>query len=47
MKKSLFHEKWWLDAIAPGCWRQVECVQGGRTIGSLPFDEIVHGGLDI
>jgi hypothetical protein len=43
MRKSIFHETWWLDAIAPGRWRQVECVLGGRVAGSLPFVELAHG----
>ncbi|MDX2202727.1 MAG: GNAT family N-acetyltransferase [Hyphomicrobiaceae bacterium] len=47
MRKSIFHETWWLDAIAPGRWRQIDCVQGGRTTGSLPFVEIIEGGLKI
>lgn len=45
MRKSIFHEKWWLDAIAPGRWRQVECVLGGKFAGALPFVELSHGPL--
>jgi hypothetical protein len=47
MRKTIFHEKWWLDAIAPGNWREVVCIRGGQVVGSLPFEELSQGGLKI
>ena len=47
MRKTIFHEKWWLDAIAPGRWREVVCVRGGQIVGSLPFEELSLGRLNI
>jgi hypothetical protein len=47
MRKTIFHEKWWLDAIAPGRWREVVCIRGGQVVGSLPFEELSQGGLKI
>ncbi len=47
MRKTVFHEKWWLDAIAPGRWREVVCVRGGQVVGSLPFEELSLGRLKI
>jgi Acetyltransferase (GNAT) domain len=47
MSKTIFHEKWWLDAVAPGSWREVVCIRGGQVVGSLPFEELSHGGLKV
>jgi hypothetical protein len=47
MRKTIFHEKWWLDAIAPGNWREVVCIQDGQVVGSMPFEELSEGGLKI
>jgi Acetyltransferase (GNAT) domain len=47
MRKTIFHEKWWLDAVAPGSWREVVCIRGGQVVGSLPFEERSHGGLKV
>jgi hypothetical protein len=47
MRKTIFHEKWWLDAVAPGRWREVVCIRGGQVVGSLPFEELSHGGLKV
>src|SRR5262245_61924210 len=30
MRKSIFHEDWWLDALAPGRWREMTCYRGGQ-----------------
>src|SRR3954471_17952825 len=35
--RSIFHEPWWLDAVAPGGWQQVEIVENGRVCARLPF----------
>lgn len=47
MRKSIFHEDWWLDALAPGRWREVTCERGGRTAGSLRFVERNEGSARI
>jgi hypothetical protein len=47
MRKSIFHEDWWLDALAPGRWRELTCERGGRTAGSLRFVERTEGNAKI
>jgi Acetyltransferase (GNAT) domain len=47
MRKSIFHENWWLDALAPGRWREVTCERGGRIAGSLRFVERSDGNVRI
>ncbi len=47
MRKSIFHEDWWLDALAPGRWREVTCERGGRVAGSLRFVERNVGNAKI
>jgi hypothetical protein len=47
MRKSIFHEDWWLDALAPGRWREVKCHRGGRLAGSLRFVERCEGNVKI
>jgi len=47
MRKSIFHEDWWLDALAPGSWRDITCTRGGRVAGYLRFVERFEGGLKI
>jgi hypothetical protein len=47
MRKSIFHEDWWLDALAPGRWREVTCERSGRTAGSLRFVERSEGNARI
>jgi CelD/BcsL family acetyltransferase involved in cellulose biosynthesis len=37
----IFHQPWWLDAVAPGQWDAVTIERGGRTVGRLPF--VVRG----
>lgn len=37
MRKPVFLEDWWLDAVAEGNWRSVEVVRAGRVEGKLPF----------
>ena len=34
---SLFQESWWLDAVAPGAWREVRVEQGGNLMARWPF----------
>jgi hypothetical protein len=47
LRKSIFHEDWWLNALAPGRWREMTCLRGGRVAGSLRFVECHKGGLTI
>ena len=47
MRKSIFHEDWWLDALAPGRWREVTCLRGGGIAGVLRFVERSEGGMKI
>jgi hypothetical protein len=47
MRKSIFHEDWWLDAVSPGRWREVTCLRGGRVVGYLRFVERREGGMTI
>ena len=47
MRKSIFHEDWWLDALAPGRWREVTCHRGGRVAGSLRFVERREGSAKV
>ena len=47
MRKSIFHEDWWLDALAPGRWREVTCQRGGRVVGSLRFVERSEGNAKV
>jgi hypothetical protein len=45
LRRSIFHEDWWLNALAPGRWREVTCLRGGRVAGYLRFVERRKGGL--
>jgi hypothetical protein len=47
LRKSIFHEDWWLNALAPGRWREVTCLRGGRVAGYLRFVECRKSGLTI
>jgi GNAT acetyltransferase-like protein len=39
MMRSIFHEPWWLDAVAPDHWREVHVIENGRTAARMPFVE--------
>ncbi len=47
MRKTIFHEDWWLDAVAPGRWRETSVQRGGRVVGSLRFVERMMGNYKI
>ena len=34
---SIFQQPWWLDAVAPGRWREIALLEEGRTVARLPF----------
>jgi hypothetical protein len=38
---AIFQRPWWLEAVAPGRWGEVSCVEGGRVVARLPF--VVRG----
>ncbi len=37
MQRPIFHEPWWLDAVAPGSWSEVRVETDGRLRAVLPF----------
>lgn len=39
--EPIFHQPWWLDAVAPRGWDSVSVERGGRTVARLPF--VVRG----
>ncbi len=39
--EPIFHQPWWLDAVAPGSWDVATVERGGRTVARLPF--VVRG----
>ena len=45
MRKSIFHEDWWLDAVAPGAWREATCLRGGRVAGYLRYVDYAASGM--
>jgi hypothetical protein len=47
IRKSIFHEEWWLDALAPGQWREVTYCRGDRIAGYLRFVERREGSMTI
>jgi hypothetical protein len=46
-KASLFHEYWWLEAVAAGRFSEVEVAQGNFVTGRLPFFITKRKGLQI
>ena len=34
---SIFHQPWWLDAVAPDTWDEVTVEKAGRTVARFPF----------
>jgi CelD/BcsL family acetyltransferase involved in cellulose biosynthesis len=35
--RPLFHERWWLDAVAPGTWQEATVAENGVAVARLPF----------
>lgn len=33
----IFHQPWWLDAVAPAAWEAVTVERGGETVARLPY----------
>ena len=45
---ALFDQPWWLDAVAPGAWEQVEVAGGdGSSVARLPFVRRTRFGLTV
>ena len=44
---SVFHERWWLDAVTDGNWQQAEVRQGGLSVGMMPYIVSRRFGCDI
>lgn len=42
---SLFHEPWWLDAVAPGGWSEARIEENGRAVARLPYVDRRRYGL--
>jgi hypothetical protein len=40
-RDPIFHQPWWLDAVAPGRWDAVTVERGGETVARLPY--VVRG----
>lgn len=34
---TIFHEPWWLDAVAPGTWAEVTVSSNGKVVARLPY----------
>lgn len=34
---SIFQQPWWLEAVAPNSWQEIEISQGSRLIARLPY----------
>ena len=47
MRQTIFHEEWWLDAVAPNGWHEVVDERGGRASGYLRFAKSSKGGLSV
>ncbi|MPY95519.1 MAG: GNAT family N-acetyltransferase [Acidimicrobiia bacterium] len=45
MMLSVFHEPWWLDAAAPGAWRELLVEENGRPVARLPLVERQRYGM--
>ncbi|MDB5963526.1 MAG: hypothetical protein JWQ72_26 [Polaromonas sp.] len=37
MRPTIFHERWWLDAVTGGHYEAAELHEGGRLVGWLPY----------
>src|ERR1700722_10296636 len=35
--RSIFHEPWWLDAVAPGNWGEATVTSNGEVVARLPY----------
>lgn len=44
---TIFHERWWLDAVTAGRWEAAEVRQGGRCVGWMPYVVGRHRGFRV
>lgn len=44
---SIFHQPWWLDAVAPGKWKIIEIKRGGELYASMPYTEESKLGVSL
>ena len=40
---SIFHEPWWLDITAGGCWHVARCVRNGRVLAEMTYLDTRRG----
>ena len=45
--ESLFHQHWWLDAVAGSQWKEVTVTDNGTLIGRLPYFETRALGMRV
>lgn len=43
--RCIFHQPWWLEAVAPGSWGEVSVQQGGITRARMPYASKKFFGL--
>ena len=46
-RKSIFHQDWWLDAVAPSEWQEVTATRGDTIVGYLRYVERTRYGLSV
>jgi hypothetical protein len=44
---SVFHEPWWLDAVAPGGWAEARVEEGGAAVARMPYAVRRRHGLSL
>ena len=44
---SIFHQRWWLDAVARSAWAEATVHHGGKTIGRFPYFETRQLGFRV
>ena len=47
LRPTIFHERWWLDAVAPGRWQSAEVRQHGKLVGWMPYVLSRHRGFRV
>src|SRR4051812_24972980 len=45
--ESLFHQHWWLDAVAGSQWQEVTVADNGTVVGRLPYVESRTFGMRV
>ena len=44
---SVFEERWWLDLVAPGSWRELLVAEGAECTGRLVVQQVRKAGLTL